>query len=96
MCLTAHRFSIRCPCISRPPVYLIFLVVCRYEGRCALPSNFDSTYCYVLGAAAGALLGGGRTGVMATATDLHLPSRRWRVGGTPLVTMMNMELRHGK
>jgi pyrophosphate--fructose-6-phosphate 1-phosphotransferase len=67
-----------------------------YEGRCALPSNFDCSYCHALGAAAGALLGAGKTGLMATAADLHLPATQWRIGGAPLVSMMNMELRHGK
>jgi pyrophosphate--fructose-6-phosphate 1-phosphotransferase len=67
-----------------------------YEGRCALPSNFDCSYTAALGAAAGALLGAGRTGLMATASDLHLPAAQWRVGGAPLVSMMCMELRHGK
>jgi pyrophosphate--fructose-6-phosphate 1-phosphotransferase len=33
---------------------------------------------------------------MATAADLHLPATQWRIGGAPLVSMMNMELRHGK
>lgn len=67
-----------------------------YEGRCSLPTNFDSTYCHALGAAAGALLGAGKTGIMAAISDLHLPTTKWRVGGVPLVTMMNMELRKGK
>ena len=67
-----------------------------YEGRCSLPSNFDATYTHALGAAAAALLGAGRTGVMAAITDLHLPATQWKVGGVPIVTMMNMELRKGK
>ncbi|KAJ6831305.1 pyrophosphate--fructose 6-phosphate 1-phosphotransferase subunit beta-like [Iris pallida] len=33
-----------------------------YEGRCGLPTNFDSTYCYALGYGAGALLHSGKTG----------------------------------
>jgi diphosphate-dependent phosphofructokinase len=67
-----------------------------YEGRCALPSNFDATYCYALGQAAAALTAAGRTGIMATVSELHLPASEWRVGGTPLVTMMCMEHRSGK
>ena len=69
---------------------------CGYEGRAALPTNFDCTYTLALGAAAGALLGAGRTGLMATVSDLHLPASEWRVGGAPLVGMMQMEHRHGK
>ncbi|CAN4109906.1 unnamed protein product [Withania somnifera] len=34
-----------------------------YEGRCGLPSNFDSNYCYALGYGAGALLHSGKTGL---------------------------------
>lgn len=37
-----------------------------YEGRCGLPTNFDATYCYALGYAAGALLHSGRTGLIAS------------------------------
>jgi pyrophosphate--fructose-6-phosphate 1-phosphotransferase len=67
-----------------------------YEGRCALPSNFDSAYCFSLGAAAGALSAAGKTGVMAAVSDLHKPAAEWRVGGVPLVSMMHMEHRSGK
>jgi pyrophosphate--fructose-6-phosphate 1-phosphotransferase len=67
-----------------------------YEGRCALPSNFDSAYCFSLGAAAGALSAARKTGVMAAVSDLHLPAAEWRVGGVPLVSMMHMEHRSGK
>lgn len=38
----------------------------RYEGRCGLPSNFDSNYCYALGYAAGALLHSGKTGLISS------------------------------
>ncbi|GER36745.1 pyrophosphate--fructose 6-phosphate1-phosphotransferase subunit beta [Striga asiatica] len=37
-----------------------------YEGRCGLPSNFDATYCYALGYAAGALLQSGKTGLISS------------------------------
>ena len=67
-----------------------------YEGRCSLPTNFDCTYCHALGAAAGALLGANKTGLMAVVSDLEKPATQWRVGGVPLVTLMNMEHRSGK
>lgn len=38
----------------------------RYEGRCGLPTNFDATYCYALGYAAGALLHSGKTGLISS------------------------------
>lgn len=66
-----------------------------YEGRCALPTNFDASYCYALGAAAAALAGAGRTGYMATVAELQRPASRWRVGGTPLVSLMGLERRQG-
>eukprot|EP00887_Chlorella_sp_A99_P005505 scaffold1.g5505.t1 len=67
-----------------------------YEGRCSLPSNFDSTYTYALGHAAGALLEAGRTGLMANVTNMARPAREWGIGGTPLVSMMHLERRSGK
>lgn len=66
-----------------------------YEGRCALPTNFDSCYCYALGAAAASLVGSHRTGYMATVSDLQRPAAEWRVGGTPLASLMCLERRHG-
>lgn len=41
----------------------------RYEGRCGLPSNFDSTYCYALGYAAGVLLHSGKTGLISSVSS---------------------------
>ncbi|PRW56738.1 pyrophosphate--fructose 6-phosphate 1-phosphotransferase subunit beta [Chlorella sorokiniana] len=67
-----------------------------YEGRCSLPSNFDATYCNALGQAAGALVAGNQTGVMATVSELQLPASQWTVGGTPLLSMMHLERRAGR
>mmetsp|Transcript_31743 Transcript_31743/g.81309 ORF Transcript_31743/g.81309 Transcript_31743/m.81309 type:complete len:543 (+) Transcript_31743:122-1750(+) len=67
-----------------------------YEGRCALPSNFDATYCYNLGYAAGALASKGKTGMMAAVSNLERPARQWTVGGVPLTSMMRVERRKGK
>ena len=67
-----------------------------YEGRCALPSNFDCNYCYALGKTAAILLENRATGVMATITNLHLSPEKWTPGGYPLVRMMNLERRKGK
>ena len=67
-----------------------------YEGRASLPTNFDATYCYALGHAAGALLGAGKTGLMVTLSNLGAPARDWAVGGTPLPSMMAIERRKGK
>ena len=67
-----------------------------YEGRCSLPTNFDATYCAALGYAAGALVMGGKNGLMATCSGLERPTAAWGVGGYPLTGMMVMERRKGK
>ncbi|KAL7103059.1 hypothetical protein ACP275_08G157200 [Erythranthe tilingii] len=67
-----------------------------YEGRCGLPSNFDSTYCYALGYGAGALLHSGRTGLISSVANLAAPVEEWTVGGTALTSLMDVERRHGK
>ncbi|XP_021719754.1 pyrophosphate--fructose 6-phosphate 1-phosphotransferase subunit beta-like [Chenopodium quinoa] len=67
-----------------------------YEGRCGLPTNFDSSYCYALGYAAGALLHAGRTGLISSVGNLDAPVEEWTVGGTALTSLMDVERRHGK
>ncbi len=67
-----------------------------YEGRCAVPSNFDADYCYSLGQTAAQLIAGGRTGYMATVRNLIRPAEQWTAGGVPVTMMMNMERRNGK
>ncbi|CAI9264028.1 unnamed protein product [Lactuca saligna] len=67
-----------------------------YEGRCGLPSNFDSSYCYALGYGAGALLQGGKSGLISSVGNLSAPVEEWTVGGTPLTSLMDVERRHGK
>ncbi|KAI7737513.1 hypothetical protein M8C21_011585 [Ambrosia artemisiifolia] len=67
-----------------------------YEGRCGLPSNFDSNYSYALGYGAAALLHGGRTGLITSVANLGAPVKDWTVGGTPLTSLMDVERRHGK
>jgi pyrophosphate--fructose-6-phosphate 1-phosphotransferase len=67
-----------------------------YEGRCGMPTNFDATYCYALGFAAGALLHTGQTGLIASISNLAAPSKDWTVGGTALTELMDVERRKGK
>ena len=67
-----------------------------YEGRCAVPSNFDADYCYSLGQTAAKLIQAGKTGYMATVRDLTKPASEWTAGGVPITMMMNMERRNGK
>ncbi len=67
-----------------------------YEGRCAMPSNFDADYCYSLGYNAFALIQAGLTGYLSSVKNLTSCSSEWMAGGVPLTMMMNMEKRHGK
>ena len=64
-----------------------------YEGRCGAPTLFDAAYTFNLGLTAGSLILDGRTGYMATVTDLTtggLPK------AIPLTGLLNIERRHGE
>lgn len=65
-----------------------------YEGRCAMPSNFDADYCYSLGYTASVLVSDGKTGYMASVRNLTAPADEWIAGGVPITMMMNMEKRN--
>jgi pyrophosphate--fructose-6-phosphate 1-phosphotransferase len=67
-----------------------------YEGRCAIPSNFDANYTYSLGCTAALLISEGKTGYMSSIRNLTAPAEEWIAGGVPITMMMNMERRHGK
>ena len=67
-----------------------------YEGRCAVPSNFDADYCYTLGFTAALLLREALTGYICSVRGLTKPAAQWQAGGIPMAQMMNMERRHGK
>eukprot|EP01061_Rhynchopus_euleeides_P012106 TRINITY_DN2171_c0_g2_i3.p1 TRINITY_DN2171_c0_g2~~TRINITY_DN2171_c0_g2_i3.p1 ORF type:complete len:862 (+),score=425.55 TRINITY_DN2171_c0_g2_i3:1565-4150(+) len=67
-----------------------------YQGRCALTSNFDCTYTYVLGHLAGALVEGGATGVVGAIRNLTGPVDQWELLGLPITSMMCLERRKGK
>ena len=67
-----------------------------YEGRCAIPSNFDADYCYSLGVTATHLIAAGKTGYMSIVRNLTKPAAQWIAGGVPITMMMNMERRNGK
>jgi pyrophosphate--fructose-6-phosphate 1-phosphotransferase len=76
-----------------------FKFVCHflgYQGRCGLPSQFDASYCFALGATAGVLIHEGRTGQMAIVRNTCSSVAQWQCGGMPLTHMMNVERRHGK
>ncbi len=67
-----------------------------YEGRCAFPSNFDADYCYALGYTAYALVAAGLSGYLSSVRNLIAPAAEWVAGGLPLVSLMNIERRHGQ
>lgn len=67
-----------------------------YEGRCAIPSNFDADYCYALGTSAAQLIANGKTGYMAVVKNTTAPSDEWRAGGVPITSMLNLERRNGQ
>ena len=67
-----------------------------YEGRCAIPSNFDADYCYALGVSAAQLIANGKTGYMAIVKNTTAPTDEWKAGGVPITMMMNMERRNGE
>jgi len=67
-----------------------------YGGRCGYPSNFDANYCYNLGRVASVLVLNDMSGYMARVFNLGKSPSEWGAGATPLTSMMNMEVRHGK
>lgn len=67
-----------------------------YEGRCAMPSNFDANYCYALGHTAGVLVDNKRNGYMSVVGNLTAPAEDWTPAGCPITHMMNIERRKGK
>lgn len=67
-----------------------------YEGRCVPPSNFDADYCYALGYAGAHLIRAGLTGYTVYARNMTDCPENWVMGGVPVTSMLNMELRKGK
>lgn len=66
-----------------------------YEGRCVPPSNFDAEYCYALGFSAAHLIANGLTGYTVFGNNMLAPTEEWQMGGVPVTSMLNMELRKG-
>ncbi|HEY1406097.1 MAG TPA: diphosphate--fructose-6-phosphate 1-phosphotransferase [Spirochaetota bacterium] len=63
-----------------------------YEGRCGAPTLFDAAYTYNLGLTAGSLILAGKTGYIATITDLNKGGKPIAL---PLTGLLNIERRHG-
>jgi pyrophosphate--fructose-6-phosphate 1-phosphotransferase len=71
-------------------------IFCGYEGRSALPSVFDCTYCSSLGVLAALLIARGKTGYIASFKNLAKPVQEWQAVATPLASMLRIEERDGK
>jgi pyrophosphate--fructose-6-phosphate 1-phosphotransferase len=64
-----------------------------YEARCGASTVFDSSYTYNLGVTAGSLILDGRTGYMASLTDLDKGAKPL---GIPIASLLDIEIRKGK
>jgi len=71
-------------------------IFCGYEGRSAIPSNFDSDYCYNLGLVAALLVARRKTGYMAALTQLAKQASMWSPQPQPILSMLHFEIRDGK
>jgi len=67
-----------------------------YEGRCIAPSNFDAEYCYALGYTGASLIAAGLTGFTVYGQNMLANPEEWVMGGVPVTSMLNLELRKGK
>ena len=66
-----------------------------YEGRSAIPSSFDTDYCYCLGLTGASLVRAKATGYLACIQNLEKEKKLWTPGGVPIPTLMQMEIRKG-
>lgn len=82
--------------VKNPAKFAPLPEFCGYEGRSALPSNFDCQYCYALGHVATLLVQEKRTGYMACVKNLTAPVEQWQIAGIPLTSMINLEVRKGE
>ncbi len=64
-----------------------------YEGRCAMPSNFDANYCYALGLIASLAVKEGLTGLICSVQKLKENPKKWEVKMVPIVRLIHMEKR---
>jgi diphosphate-dependent phosphofructokinase len=67
-----------------------------YEGRSAIPSNFDANYCYALGHLAALLIADKKTGYMCCISDLTNSPKKWGIKALPITMFMRLETRKGK
>ena len=60
------------------------------QGRSSLPSNFDCDLGFALGLAAGSLVREGKTGLLATMTNLAAETSEWVASAVPLVSLLSI------
>jgi len=70
-------------------------IFCGYEGRAALPSNFDASYGYSLGRVAALLVMRRKTGYIACIKNLCQAPAEWEPQAAPLAAMLHLEERGG-
>ncbi|SOS78388.1 6-phosphofructokinase [Plasmodium sp. gorilla clade G1] len=61
-----------------------------YEGRCAIPSNFDCNYCYALGYNAALLIDHKKTGYMSIIRNLEDSYNNWIPAAIPFLRIMHV------
>lgn len=69
---------------------------CGYEGRSALPSNFDCQYCYALGHMAAVLINQAKTGYICALQNLASDVKEWKGLALPITALLGLEERGGK
>lgn len=69
---------------------------CGYEGRSALPTNFDCQYAYALGRIAALLVQFKATGYVCAIQNLTYPVNKWKILGFPIVRLLHNEIRKNK
>ena len=67
-----------------------------YEGRCSMPSNFDTNYCYNLGRLGALLIQHEKTGYMCCLSGLKDSPEFWEGKALPITMLMHIEERHGQ
>ncbi len=67
-----------------------------YEGRSALPSNFDAQYCTALGTLAALLVHLEVTGMMCAIGHVKESVSQWTAKAVPLTSLIHLEMRKGE
>lgn len=67
-----------------------------YEGRAALPTNFDADYCYNLGMLSAALIAYNKSGSICAIKNLRDPATDWEPYSVPITSLLHIEMRKGK